>query len=289
MTTAPSGEPLPRTLLVGCGKLGITFVQGWLRASVDRGRIDAVVATEASAAKLGSRFGIAVHVGTDAVPAGVRPEAIVLATPGYDVEGVLAACRRFANRDSVFLSMIAGIPMSVHEAGLGPAAAVVCSSSNVGALAGRGCFGLYRGPSCDERRARLGERALSPIGECVWLDGEDQLSVATAISGCSIAYFMLMAEGLAAAAVERGMAPERAMRLARAALSGAGDCVRLNADETLPDFRKRLTNPGGSTETGMNVLLRDGQLPRLIGGAVTAIIDLQKERWKTRSAPRVSK
>lgn len=282
MTTAPSGEPLPRTLLVGCGKLGIAFVHGWLRASVDRGRIDAVVATEASAAKLRSRFGIAVHAGIDAVPAGVRPQAIVLATPGHDIDGVLAKCRRFANRDSVFLSMIAGIPVSVHEAGLGPAAAVVCSSSNVAALAGRGCFGLYRGPSCDERRARLGERVLSPIGECVWLDGEDQLSVATAISGCSIAYFMLMAEGLAAAAVERGIAPEPAMRLARAALSGTGECVRVNAGETLSDFRKRLTNPGGSTEAGMNVLMRDGALPRLMRDAVSAIVDLQKDRWKKR-------
>jgi pyrroline-5-carboxylate reductase len=89
-----------------------------------------------------------------------------------------------------------------------------------------------------------------------------------------------MAEGLADAAAKHGLPQAQANRLVRAALAGAGESMHLLPDESMPDYRRRLTNPGGSTEAGMKVLLKENRLANLMADVVDAILKRQADRWK---------
>lgn len=271
---------MPSVLLVGCGKQGSTYVDGWLKSGIDPKLIAGVVSSAKRAKELKARYPIEVYAGLDAVPAAVKPAVVMLATPGTAMDSVLAQCRRFVPQKSVFLTVVAAVNLAAHESGLGDGAAVARASSNVASLVARGCFGLFGGRWLGEREARLCDQVLAPIGTTVWLDREDHVDLATAISGCSLAYFIAMAEGLADAAIAAGLPAEKATRLVRAALAGAGECIHVRPDEPMPQFRLRLTNPGGSTEAGMNVLTRDSRLARLMAEVVDAILKRQADRWK---------
>ncbi len=276
----PNKTSMPHVLLVGCGKQGITYVEGWLKSGIDPKHIAGVVTSTKKADALKARYPVAFYAGLEAVPASVKPAVVLLCTPGTVMDSVLAQCRRYVAEKSVFLSVVAAINLAAHGAGLGAGAIVARASSNVASIVARGCFGLLGNELVGAAERKRCDDVLLPMGAAVWLDREEHVDLATAISGCSLAYYINMAEGLADAAAKHGLPQDQANRLVRAALAGAGESMRQLPDESMPDYRRRLTNPGGSTEAGMKVLLKDGRLATLMADVVDAILKRQADRWK---------
>jgi pyrroline-5-carboxylate reductase len=90
----------------------------------------------------------------------------------------------------------------------------------------------------------------------VWLSDESQLDLVTALSGSGPAYFFLLAEQLAAAAVQRGLDADTAQLLAAETLYGAGQL----AHQGLPLAQQRaaVTSKGGTTAAALQVLAQAG-------------------------------
>ena len=84
---------------------------------------------------------------------------------------------------------------------------------------------------------------------------DSQFDLATALMGCSPAYFALVAEALTAAGVDAGLDAELAERLVVEAAAGAGSLMRIRRPA---DVRVSVTSPGGSTEAGLEALDREG-------------------------------
>ncbi len=96
---------------------------------------------------------------------------------------------------------------------------------------------------------------------------EAQLDVLTAVSGSGPAYFFLLAEHLASAAMELGLEPETARRLAVDTLRGAG--ALLNLGSSLAAERSAVTSRGGTTEAAIRVFEQRG-LDLIVRSAVEA-------------------
>lgn len=94
---------------------------------------------------------------------------------------------------------------------------------------------------------------LNLLGAVVELPDE-QFDVATALMGCSPAYFALVAEALAAAGVSAGLDEELVERLVVEAAAGTGALLRVRQPA---DLRVAVTSPGGSTEAGLEALERE--------------------------------
>jgi len=107
--------------------------------------------------------------------------------------------------------------------------------------------------ACGELSGEL-RQALAQLGRLVDLPDE-QFDAATAVMGCSPAYFALAVEALAAAGADAGLDGELARELAAETLVGTGELLRRRDPLELRDA---VASPGGSTEAGLQALDREG-------------------------------
>jgi pyrroline-5-carboxylate reductase len=90
---------------------------------------------------------------------------------------------------------------------------------------------------------------------CVIELPDSQFDVATALMGCSPAYFALVAEALVEAGVDAGLEKKLAEKMVIEAAGGTGSLMRVRRPA---DVRISVTSPGGSTEAGLAALEQEG-------------------------------
>jgi len=95
---------------------------------------------------------------------------------------------------------------------------------------------------------------LGVLGSVVELP-DSQFDVATALMGCSPAYFALVAEALVQAGIDAGLGEGLAEKMVVEAAAGTGSLMRIRHPA---DLRVAVTSPGGSTEAGLEALAREG-------------------------------
>jgi len=96
--------------------------------------------------------------------------------------------------------------------------------------------------------------ALGHLGRVVELPDE-QFDAATAVMGCSPAYFALVVEALAEAGAGEGLDAELTRELVVETALGTAELLR-RRDPV--DVRTAVASPGGSTEAGLEALDREG-------------------------------
>jgi pyrroline-5-carboxylate reductase len=100
----------------------------------------------------------------------------------------------------------------------------------------------------------VGREKLDLLGH-VFEIGEDDFDAATAVMGCSPAYFALAAEAIADAGAKDGLDPQLARELVTETAVGTAELLRRHDPAEL---RKAVASPGGSTEAGLEALDREG-------------------------------
>ena len=91
---------------------------------------------------------------------------------------------------------------------------------------------------------------------------ESEIDDVAALSGSGAAYVYLLIEALRDAAIEDGMAPEKAAMLARQTLIGAAR--QLEAEDVPPEeLRRRITSKKGTTEAAIKAMCELG-LPEAV-------------------------
>ena len=193
---------------------------------------------------------------------------VVLAVKPQVMDRVLEDIAPALGRQTVVVSIAAGVTLTRLEAALGRDRAIVRAMPNTPALFGAGMTGLVANPACSRDDRNLAEQIFSAAGDIAWLDDEALMDVVTAVSGSGPAYFFALTEHLAEAGTSAGLAPELAARLARQTAVGAG--VMLNhSDLDAGELRRRVTSPGGTTAAALAQLADDG-LKQLVDRAVDA-------------------
>lgn len=229
--------------IVGMGSMGGALAAGLVRA----GRSDLVAV---------------VRPGTDRTPleeAGFRvvtsvteadADVIVVATKPHDAVAAVAPLAAVDFR-GLIISVAAGIPLAAFEAAVGEVA-VIRAMPNTPALVGAGITAVAAGRSAEARHLRTATELLQSVGAVVEVDEAD-LDAVTAVSGSGPAYVFLLAEALEQAAVQQGIRPEIAQRLAMHTIHGAG-LLLVESGAEPAELRRRVTSPGGTTEAAVGVL-----------------------------------
>ena len=110
---------------------------------------------------------------------------------------------------------------------------------------------------------------LESIGEEIYTSNENDLNIATAISGSGPAYVFLMIESLVKSGIELGLNPRIALKLATQTVFGSGK-LAIFSKETIKQLRENVTSPGGTTEAGINSMLQSGLDQSIIDGVKVA-------------------
>lgn len=255
-------------LLVGCGKMGGALLKGWFAQGLSP--VDIMVvepAGRSSVATADQHPALTVLSGPSELPSDFRPDAVVFAVKPQAAEDIVPSYVQFAESGTVYLSIIAGLPISKLKSLLGSNAAIVRAMPNTPAAVGRGISALFADDEVGPSQKRVCKVLMAAVGETAWITDEGQMDAVTAVSGSGPAYVFLLAECLARAGVEAGLPAPLAEQLARATVSGAG--ALLAADKnSASGLRENVTSPGGTTAAALGVLMAADGLSSLMTKAV---------------------
>ena len=157
----------------------------------------------------------------------------------------------------VVLSIAAGIRSGDLMRWLGGYARIVRAMPNTPALIGAGISGLWAAPDVDASARDAAEAVLRAGGEIVWFGGEAALDAVTAVSGSGPAYVFYLIEAMETAAVDAGLSPADARKLAYATVAG-GVALAQKSDADPATLRAQVTSKGGTTARAVETLDRHG-------------------------------
>ncbi|NQU62353.1 MAG: pyrroline-5-carboxylate reductase [Rhodospirillales bacterium] len=263
-------------LLVGGGKMGAALLGGWIDRGYDAAAITVVELFAETAKNIAKQYGVTVVGSADALAVGLEPATVVFAVKPQSMDDTVPAYASFAGGDTVFLSIAAGKTIAYFEGNLGPGAAIVRAMSNTPAAVGRGIsVACANGRTAQDQKNRCHE-LLEAVGEVAWIDDEGLMDAVTAVSGSGPAYVFLLAECLAQAGIEAGLAPDLSERLARATVAGSGEMLH-QAEEAASGLRANVISPGGTTAAALEILMGENGLQELMTKAVEAAAKRSRE------------
>ena len=180
----------------------------------------------------------------------------VLAVKPQFMRETVATLQPYLQPDTLVVSVAAGISTATLGEWLGsaeqPWTRLVRAMPNTPALIAAGATGLLAGSGVSENDRAHVMTLFKAVGEVVWVEDDHAIDVVTSLSGSGPAYVFLFLEAMIAAAVEQGMDPATARRLALATVSGATQLAGLSHEE-LSTLRERVTSKGGTTAAALEV------------------------------------
>lgn len=240
--------------------MGMAMAQGWVKAGLPGAALTLV---DPQPHETVSAFAARTGAGLRADLPDETPRVIVLAVKPQALPSVLAVLKPIVGRETLIVSIAAGISIGQIVSGLG-SERVVRTMPNTPAQLGKGITGAVAGPAVGADDKALTDALLAAAGETVWVEEEKLLDAVTAVSGSGPAYVFYLVEALAAAGQEQGLSAEQAMTLARQTIIGAAALLEAD-DSEAAQLRKNVTSPAGTTEAALNVLMGpDGLAPLMV-------------------------
>lgn len=254
---------------IGAGNMAGAIIAGILRAGVYTP--DQVIATDLrpeALQALAEAHGI--RTGQDSAAAVSTARVVILAIKPQGLPALLPALAPHLRPDALVVSIAAGVPLSVLEAGLGDTTAVIRVMPNTPSLVGAGASALAAGKAASDADMHTAEAVFAAVGTTERV-GESLLDAVTGLSGSGPAYVFRMVEALVEGAVKVGLPADQALRLATQTVVGAATLLS-ESQETPETLRQRVTSPGGTTAAGLAALDSAGFADAVVAcvGAATA-------------------
>jgi pyrroline-5-carboxylate reductase len=239
-----------KVVFIGAGNMAEAIVSGMVAASFCAP--EKIILTDVRPerlAELESEYGVSTSTDNSVVK---NVEIVVLAVKPQVMMDVLAGISPSLRKETLVISIAAGIPTSKIEAALGGAHRVVRVMPNTPALVGQGASAIAAGANADEADLEAAETILGCVGLTVRVEEKD-LDAVTALSGSGPAYVFYLLEGMLAAAEKMGLDSQTARRLALKTVEGAARLMD-DSGEAADALRANVTSKGGTTEAAIRSL-----------------------------------
>lgn len=251
-----------RIALIGVGRMGTALATGWIGAEsppeiilIDPTPSDLVRA-------MAEEEGLALNPApspVDVLIVAVKPQIFEEAAP--DMAGWIGP-------ETLVISIMAGIRLKSLASAMGTQHILRAMPNTPGSI-GQGITAITAPESMSKANINTAIDLLTPLGLVEGPVPESQIPAITGVSGCGPAYVFLMVEALAGAGEAEGIAPDKALMLARETIIGAAALLEESGES--PDaLRKAVASKGGVTEAALDVLMRGDGLPSLMREAVRA-------------------
>ena len=240
---------------VGAGAMAEAMIKGLLdRRLVTPDRIVAAGPRAERGTELRERYGVLTTADNRASVEGAG--IVVLSVKPQMLVRVMPALRDHIAGDALVLSIVAGARISVIEHGLGHAA-VIRSMPNTPAQIGFGITVWAASEAVTPAQREQARAVLAALGEEVFVEDEDYLDMATALSGTGPSYVFLFMEALVDAGVHLGFPRYMAERLVLETVRGSVEYAR-HAGHHLARLRNQVTSPGGTSAEALYYLEKAG-------------------------------
>ncbi len=251
---------------IGSGMMAESMIKGMLNQDlVEPQGIMASGPRPERAAELVTRYGI--QATTDNRTAADFAEIVVLGVKPQVLSHLLPELRGHLSRSSLILSILAGVRISSLLFGTGHPAIVRCMP-NTPAQVGLGMTVWTATEQVSPQQREQAQMILKALGETLFMDNEDYLDMATALSGTGPAYIFLFMEALIDAGVHLGFSRKVAQQLVLQTMAGSVEIAR-QSDLHPAQLRNMVTSPGGTSAEALYELEKGG-LRTILSKAVSA-------------------
>jgi len=197
-----------------------------------------------------------VHAITDNEIAIQEASIIILAIKPQDMEDLFEQIKVNLKENKIVISIAAGIDLNYLKTGLNHKK-LVRVMPNMPAQIGAGISVWTSTEDLDEKELNQVRMILKAMGNEVYVNDEDKIDLATAISGSGPAYYFALSEYLIKTAIENGFEPAVAENLVRTTALGAAKIMD-HSNLSTKELRENVTSKGGTTEAAFKVFDEHG-------------------------------
>ena len=255
-----------KILLIGCGKMGSSLLEGIVKSDNFHGIVDVIEPVMQDSLKEGfKKSKVSFYSDFKENKNTINYDLIIIATKPYIYEEIFNGLKNnlIINDKTLIVSILAGIKISKIEAIVGPIP-IIRAMPNIAASVLEGMTALIGNKKITHRDILNVDLIFELIGEKIWLKNEAQMDSFTAISGSGPAYFFFFTECLKNIAIEEGFTEDVSDKISQQIIIGSGKLVKYSGIDP-KELRENVTSPNGTTEAGLKVLTdnKTGLLDRL--------------------------
>ena len=183
-------------------------------------------------------------------------DVIFISVKPYTVAQVLEEMRPVLSKDTLVVSVAAGVTIATMEAAAGPGVPVVRVMPNTPCLVGCVAAGMAAGTHCEPSHTETVSKLFNAIGKIHEVK-ESLLNAVTGVSGSGPAYIFQVIEAMSDGGVLAGLPRNIATDLAAQTVMGAAKMV-LETGEHPGALKDKVCSPGGTTIRAVHALERGG-------------------------------
>lgn len=240
---------------IGSGVMGEAMIRGLLaQKSVEPGQIIASDPWPPRLDQLQQQY--AIQVTKDNREAAEAGQIIVLSIKPQSIPLVLPEIRGHLRSRDLLLSIIAGVPIRKLADGAAHAA-VARSMPNTPAQIGRGITVWTATHEVSEQQKAQAREILGSLGKEIFVEEEEYLDMATALSGSGPGYVFMMMEAMIDAGVHLGFSRRIAEELVFQTILGSVEYAA-QSGKHVAELRNQVTSPGGTTAAALYHMEKGG-------------------------------
>ncbi len=240
---------------IGSGVMGEAMIRGILaQRLIAPDKITASDPMPDRLQELHGRYGI--RTTTDNRAAARASKIIVLSVKPQTLPKILPDIQTVIDPACLVVSIVAGMPISVIQHGLG-VEKIIRAMPNTPGQVGQGMTVWTATEAVDEMGRKQAQAILGALGKELYVNDESYLDMATALSGTGPAYIFLFMEALIDAGVHMGFSRKVAQELVYQTIEGSVAIVRATGAHPT-ELRNQVTSPGGTTAAALYQLEKGG-------------------------------
>jgi len=255
-----------KILLIGCGKMGGSLLEGIVKSNNFDGIVDVIEPAIQDFLKEGfKKSNVNFYSDISEKKDNINYDLIIVATKPNIYKEIFNSLRNnlIINDQTLIVSILAGVRINKIEEIAGPSP-IIRAMPNIASSVLEGMTALIGNKKITHKDILNVDLIFESIGEKIWLENEMQMDSYTAISGSGPAYFFFFTECLKNIAIEEGFTEDVSSKISQQIIIGSGKLVK-ESDIDPKELRENVTSPNGTTEAGLKVLLdnKTGLLDKL--------------------------
>lgn len=258
---------IDRLAILGGGNLGSAIAHGMVYAGVIEP--DGITITRRSSGALEALAAEGFQTTTDNKEATRSASVVVISVRPKQLDGILEEIADGLDpAQHVLISTVTDVHIVTIRKRVGSQVPVIRAMPNIAVAVGESMTCLACEPETPERAREAAVAVFADLGATQFID-EDQMTPATALCACGIAFFLRAIRAASQGGVQVGFHAEEAIRLAAQTAKGAAELIL--ARETHPEsLIDSVTTPLGVTIAGLNEMEHRGFSSALIRGIVVS-------------------
>lgn len=239
-----------KVLIIGFGNMGQTYASSFISSGFVN-PADIFVLNKIEVEKK-NRFSIKkINFYTEPSKPIFDVDIIIIAVKPQDFSALASSIEFFVAKEHIILSVMAGISLKTIHNKLG-VNKVVRSMPNIPTQIGQGITVFCASTDIDRKDLFIVQNLINTTGKSIYVDKEDLINAATAVSGSGPAYVFYFMNAMVESAINLGFSPSEAELLVDQTFSGAVQ-LQNRSKESHQQWIVKVSSKGGTTESAIEI------------------------------------